>query len=439
MGGAGGSPCEGGVGTICDPNRKGLVFDGAGSALAVAIDSAGDVVIAGRFTEVAFDRNVLTSVGEQDVFVAKLDGVTGDVIWSRSFGTPETEQRIDLAVDNDDNVIFIGNTNTAIDFGGGPVCSEGFGQLYLVKLDASGAHVFSHCFGNPATTTGGIGLNLATKANGDIVVTGYSEDDVDLGSGLLPALGGPMFVATYGPDGQGLWSRKYGASDIPSSAEPRALAADRAGNLALLISFHGLLDFEGLAVASDDDGDGLLVKLDPGGGLLWGALLRGYFVHSDVAFGSAGEIVVGGKDIEAVVVAGRETPANGTIASFGTDGALRWVADPASRPVAVDGVGVDPDGNVLAVSRLTPGRQPAGRDLGFAAFSSDGTPLLDRNFGSAWARNVAVRGYKVAFCGDAYDDPGLDFGDGLLVPGGEYGGGVFTAWFEPWQSAAPAR
>jgi hypothetical protein len=225
-------------------------------------------------------------------------------------------------------------------------------------------------------------------------------------------------------------------SDAPN-AHTRALAVDDAGNIAIVLSFHGALDFEGIDAASDDDGDGLLVKLDAAGELLWGATMQGYFVHSDVAFGPSGEIVVGAEDIERVVSALRDVAVDGTVAAFDAEGSLRWVADPTSQPRSVESVGVDSAGNVLAISRLSPGQQPAGRDLGFAAFSPDGGQLFERHFGSGGAADLAVRGNKVAFCGSAGDDPGLDFGDGLLVSNAKYGAGVFAAWFEPWQSAAP--
>jgi hypothetical protein len=436
MGGAGGEACEGGLGTECEPNRKGMLFGGNASASTVAIDSVGNLIIGGYFRALDLGEGVVTSVGEQDLFVAKLDGVTGAVLWSRTFGTAEPEHRIDLAVDGDDNVILSGTVSAKIDFGGGQVCDDGFGQVFLAKLESAGEHVFSRCFGGPTLSTGGPDVSVVATASGDIVMTGWSGDDVDLGSGVLPVWDGVIFVAKYGPDGQGLWSRKYGSTES-QNAQPRGLAVDVDGSLALTINFSDAIHFGLHDFVSDDDGDGVVIKLAPDGELSWAVAVRGDFVHSDVAFGPDGDVVVGAQDIQAVVSEGGEVPVRGTVASFEADGALDWVAGFESQAGAADGVAVDLAGNVLAVSRQVNPRQPAGRDFAFGAFSPQGAPLFERHFGSGWARGIALRGEKLALSGKPGDDPGLDFGDGLLTPG-ERDHGFFVAWFEPWQSAAPA-
>ncbi|NUO48604.1 MAG: hypothetical protein HOV80_07080 [Polyangiaceae bacterium] len=438
MGGAGGEACEGGLGTECEPNQKGMLFDGNASAKTVGIDSAGNVVIAGRFSAIDLDGNLLMSAGEQDVFVAKLDGSTGAVMWRRTFGTAEPESRIDLAIDNDDNVVIAGIARAGIDFGGGNVCAEGFGQVYLVKLDTAGEHLFSRCFGDPATSTGGPDPQVATTPSGEIVLFGRSDDDIDLGSGLLPWDEGVLFVATYAPDGQGLWSRKYGESESTPNAYARALAVSPTGHIVVGVSFHESIDFEGLVLESPDDSAALVVELDHDGDIEWGAALRADITLFDLTVGPRGEVVVGGPKVTEVEAAGLSTPVEGTIVALDAQGALRWANGPSGAgAVVVEGVGVDPAGNVLAIARLVHSPQPAGPDLGFSAFSPDGALLFERHFGSGWGFDLALRGAKVAFCGAAGDDPGLDFGGGLLVPGEEYDGGVFTAWFEPWQSAAP--
>ena len=54
----------------------------------VKIDSNGDVIISGSFTDqMDFDKDGnydVTSFNYQDVFFAKLDGSTGDLIWVKS-------------------------------------------------------------------------------------------------------------------------------------------------------------------------------------------------------------------------------------------------------------------------------------------------------------------------------------------------------------------
>jgi hypothetical protein len=74
----------------------------------VAVDSQGDVVIAGMH-EGTFDLggHSVSHVDDKDVFVAKLSGATGAVLWVQSFGGTDAKQLRALAIDSNDN-IYIG-------------------------------------------------------------------------------------------------------------------------------------------------------------------------------------------------------------------------------------------------------------------------------------------------------------------------------------------
>jgi hypothetical protein len=53
----------------------------------VATDGDGNVIAVGTFSEsLQLGATTLTSAGGDDVFVIKLNGITGDVIWAKRFG-----------------------------------------------------------------------------------------------------------------------------------------------------------------------------------------------------------------------------------------------------------------------------------------------------------------------------------------------------------------
>lgn len=76
----------------------------------IAVDAAGDVYVAGSFTnQVAFGAVNLVAMGDTDVFVAKLHGNNGSVAWAVSIGTATTDRANDLAVDGAGHVVFTGS------------------------------------------------------------------------------------------------------------------------------------------------------------------------------------------------------------------------------------------------------------------------------------------------------------------------------------------
>ena len=65
---------------------------GSGTAYGVAMDDAGDVMVTGWFRDtVDFGGGPLAGLGNLDVFVAKLSGLDGSHLWSRRFGSPNPD------------------------------------------------------------------------------------------------------------------------------------------------------------------------------------------------------------------------------------------------------------------------------------------------------------------------------------------------------------
>lgn len=81
------------------------------------------------------------SADEQDVFVALLDSGTGNPLAAASFGGPGSQVLKDMDVDPERNIILIGTFEKSIDFGcpGGPLTNTGTSpQHFVAKLKVSG-------------------------------------------------------------------------------------------------------------------------------------------------------------------------------------------------------------------------------------------------------------------------------------------------------------
>ncbi|WP_437936085.1 hypothetical protein [Sorangium sp. So ce341] len=90
------------------------LFTGTGLLLVLnsATTSDGDVVLVGSFNrEVSLGSSSLTTASLKDAFVAKLDGETGNVLWSLQLGDPEestatrTIEAKAVAVDPGGNIV----------------------------------------------------------------------------------------------------------------------------------------------------------------------------------------------------------------------------------------------------------------------------------------------------------------------------------------------
>ncbi|MDH5627640.1 MAG: hypothetical protein OEY69_05035, partial [Candidatus Krumholzibacteria bacterium] len=146
--------------------------------------------------------------------------------WSNAWGELGADVGRSVAVDGAGNVIVTGSFEGTIDFGGGLV-SAGDEDIFLVKFNPYGAHLWSMSFGS---TGGDQGVDVAVDNAGSIFVTGYFEDIVEFGGGALVSNGGrDIFVVKFSFDGTHMWSRSYGSSF--GNDEGHGIAVDGAGNV----------------------------------------------------------------------------------------------------------------------------------------------------------------------------------------------------------------
>jgi hypothetical protein len=178
----------------------------------VAFDPEGDVVVAGTFSTSAVDFGLgpLPRAGTDDVFVAKLDP-SGRPLWSKRFGGPDFQEATGLAVDAAGDIVVAGAfVDTGPDFGLGPLPCAGGSDAFVAKLDPRGDPVWSRSFGGPGSDgASAVGLD----GEGNVVVAGMFTQAIDFGRGPLRGAGVyDLFVAKLDRHGAGTWARRF-ASD----------------------------------------------------------------------------------------------------------------------------------------------------------------------------------------------------------------------------------
>lgn len=233
----------------------------------------------------------LTSKGNEDIFVLELDP-KGGLIWVQGYGEGQQDFGQRIALDPAGNAVVYGEFGGNVSFGGDALRSEGNQDLFLLKLDAGGKHLWSQRFGGVFNE---LALGLAVDPAGHIAITGSFDNEIAFGPDKLSSQGeSDVFVAKFQQDGSYAWSKAFGG---PREDIGYGLGADKYGNIVLGGWFWQSVDFGGgpLAAAGQNK-DAFLLKLSASGEHVWSTRMgdkdhdqvRGVSVNADGRVAVAG-------------------------------------------------------------------------------------------------------------------------------------------------------
>lgn len=239
-------------------------------ARSVVIDGSGNVIVTGYFNgSVNFGGTSLVSAGGSDIFVVKFD-TNGGFVWSKRFGDANTQTGNDVALDSAGNLIATGAVSGSVDFGGGALASAGQSDIYLVKFDANGNHVWSKRFGDANVQAGS---GLAVDGSDNVFTTGSFNGTLDFGASPMTSAGGSdIFVAKFDSAGGFVWSRRFGDATNQTGSD---VAIDAAGNSTITGSFAGSIDFGAGALVGAGQQDVYLAHFNSAGLHLWSRAFGG--------------------------------------------------------------------------------------------------------------------------------------------------------------------
>jgi len=412
---------------------------------AVAGDSVGNVIVAGYFSgTVDFGGIRLTATGNKDIFVAKYSS-TGTYIWAKRFGggSGRDSAANAVAVDSAGNVIVTGSYQGTINFGGGSLSSGGTSltAVYLAKFSPSGTYMWAKSFAGGGQ--GNVGYGVAVDGSDNVIMTGSFWGYLSFGGPSLNSGGTTnTFIAKYSSTGTYIWSTNLISS---YSNIGNSVTADSGGNVVVTGSFSGTVYFDpGLQYSATSVGSTpniFLAKYSPTGGYLWSKSFGSsnyqyaYGVKTD---SSANIIFTGNFTSGPIDFGGGSLTSGGTnstsvfLAKFSPTGTLIWSKNfPTTgynqcRAVAVDNLDdivitgfftstTNFGGGPLATSSTSD------RDIFVAKYSPNGSYL--------WAEQVGSTSYDEGY-GVAVDIVGnviatgyfmgtVDFGAGPLLSAGQ--------------------
>jgi len=260
----------------------------------VAVDAAGNVVVVGNFVGTidlgGGPFGPTTGQKDNDIFVAKFDPA-GNHLWSKRFGDTADQSPVGVALDSSGNVLIAVFQTGTVDYGGGPLTALAI-DVVIVKLDASGNHLWSKQFGDFSFQSPN---SIAVDSSDNVLVTGLFYSTIDFGCGPMTSAGGAdLFLTKLDPSGNCVWSKRAGDS---LDQIGYSVATDPAGNVFVAGEFSGSIDFGGGPLTYAGQTDMMLAKFDPNGVYLWSKSFgsaNGHETATSIACDTAGHVSLAG-------------------------------------------------------------------------------------------------------------------------------------------------
>jgi hypothetical protein len=302
----------------------------------------------------------------------------GRVLWSKPFGAV-------VATDAADSIYVAGTLAAPLELGAVRLSPLGDTDVYVVKLDASGAVQYGvrlgaegnesvtgiavDAAGNAVVSGSGLGTvklgaggetlwqsnvhgHIAIDSLGNVIVAGAFSRTLSFGAVSLASAGGQdVLIAKLDADGHPVFGLRFGDTGIEQRAQ--AVAVDGDDNVLVSGVFDGSLDFGGGVLSAPDAGcadaptcrwGGFVVKLDASGVQVWSSARFPVSTLVGITTSSRNDVFVSGAlpgD-----AAGQELP---VLLAFNARGSELYAVQgwPGARAGAGHRVAVDPCDSVL--------------------------------------------------------------------------------------------
>lgn len=299
-------------------------------ASAVAIDGNGNVLVVGHYWQSTdLGEGPVTGNGRDDMFLVLYDA-DGNLVWTRTWGGIDFDRAWGVTVDDLGNWTVAADFSGTVDFGQGPVSSNGGGDGLILRLNAAGVAQWTYTFGSVLGDERAFDVGL--DAVGNVYTSGSFSRTTDFGGGNIPNQGNAdAFVLSLDGSGNFRWARGFGASGPDVASD---LAVDSQGRVTVGGGFNGSVDFGGGTLASAGGDDMFLVQFDASGAHQWSqrfgdSNLFQQIYSVDRAPGDAVTVVgrlSGTADFGGgpIVANSTSSVSDGFVASFQADGTHRW-------------------------------------------------------------------------------------------------------------------
>ena len=280
--------------------RAGNPLAGNDQSNGIAVDSSGDVFITGSFDGTSqFGALSLTSAGDTDAFVAKLDGSTGDFLWVRPLGGTANDGGNGIAVDPDGNVVVSGEFDRTSGSGG---TTSDRPLIFVSKFAGDGTSLWTRSVSGAMQ---GSLFSIAIDSTGAIYAGGRFQGTADFSTGSListaylpSSFGLPVddgLVSKLDPDGNWIWARSL-PGDSAEFVSDMIVGPDQ--QLYISGRFEGAANLDGNVIISAGFTDFYVAKVEAATGSVdWAQRMGGTdkeLYGGDLAFDPQGNLNIVG-------------------------------------------------------------------------------------------------------------------------------------------------
>ncbi len=231
----------------------------------ICSDSEGNAYITGIFRDTAsFGSINLTSCGETDVFIAKLD-VNGNWLWVNEINGSDLVYGIGICTDSNNNIYATGSFQETATFGPFSLTSSGDNDVFVSKMSSDGNWIWVNCSIASLRATS---KDIIEDTDGNVYIIGSFVSDVSFGDINLSSVGwDDVFVAKIDEYGNWIWANKAGGISIDFG---NGICIDNLGNLYITGSFYSYAIYFGdLSVITEGWSDIFIAKMDNSGNWIW--------------------------------------------------------------------------------------------------------------------------------------------------------------------------
>ena len=238
--------------------------------IGVATDNFGNIVVTGAFDGTAsFATVTLTSEGLQDIFIAKYDA-QGNLLWAKRAGGTGDDLGWGVATDGSDNIVVCGSFSGTAGFGDTTLTSMGGDDVFIAKYDGDGGLLWLQQVGGPATD-GGTDLAFDSFGNIVVTGAFESTASFD-DTTLTSVDAGDIFIAKYDRESRLLWARSAGGDDYDAALDIATDHKDAiviTGVFRETVTFGDTTLINVEIGVSDSEADIFIAKYDRNGSFLW--------------------------------------------------------------------------------------------------------------------------------------------------------------------------
>ncbi len=153
-------------------------------ATSMALDQRGNILVSG-YTKGSLPGQA--HYGRRDAFVRKYDS-EGNELWTRQFGSSESDFATSIAVDESGNVLVAGSTEGSLP----GQTNAGLSDAFVHQFDSNGNELFTQQFGS---SNDDIVRAIAVDESGNVLAAGFTKGSLP---GQTHAGDADAFVRKYG-------------------------------------------------------------------------------------------------------------------------------------------------------------------------------------------------------------------------------------------------